>query len=398
MHNIINKILRYNTYTSKKAKKAKKTKKTKKTKKGKILYTIKHTNLKNIKNLRSRRHIRSKQDGGFSSDKTVCAPYMEQNKSIIKAGAVDANNKVKVVENGKIVELIPTVHPNSCMGHNELMTLLSVWNRSYSNEKVLKYNSKGVIKSDSVLWEELKNHIDKHIPDEGEHEWWELDSIKDKLGINKVDKIQDTLYVPEAPDSWESKPTTWLNSLDIEAVLKQYENKYPEFISYGAVPIDFDLKNSSGDCEVNNICNININTLLSGGGNNKKQPKKYIGVIFNLDKHYESGSHWIALFVNIPKGEINYWDSYGYKPPNEVSVLMDKIKRQLQSSKLNKLNDIKIQENTIRHQYKNSECGVYSLHFIIKQLEGSSFNNVCKNKISDDEMNNYRNRIFTNAR
>ena len=27
-----------------------------------------------------------------------------------------------------------------------------------------------------------------------------------------------------------------------------------------------------------------------------------IGIIFNLDKHDESGSHWVSMFINIKEG------------------------------------------------------------------------------------------------
>ena len=42
--------------------------------------------------------------------------------------------------------------------------------------------------------------------------------------------------------------------------------------------------------------------------------------------------------------------------------------------------------NNIRHQFKNSECGVYSMHFIINLLEGKTFEDVTKNIIKDDDM------------
>ena len=338
------------------------------------------------------------QNGGYNKEKTACAPYMVSKQNLFKGG--------KVLENGKKVEVVSTVHPDSCMSYDDLKLIISAWNESYPDEKIVKQNEKGLVKSENELWESLRDRIDKHIPDEGEYEWWEQDFVKNKLNKQQINEIKESNYAPEAPNSWKHKPDTWLSTLDIEEVLKQYEMKYPEFISYGATPIDFDLKDSIGECKVNDLCNIDVDKLISGDNcnnidcNGKKI--KYIGIVFNLDKHYESGSHWIALFVNIPLGEINYWDSYGYKPPSEVSDLMDKIKEQLEQSKLyNKINNsrkIKIQENSVRHQYKNSECGVYSLHFIIKQLEGKSFKEVCENKISDDEMNNYRMKYFTNAR
>ena len=344
------------------------------------------------------------QNGGFNKEKTVCAPYMVQKKGLVGKGinngqSVNANGKMILAEKGKKVEVIPTVHPDSCMGHNELITIINAWNASYGNDdktKINKQGDKGLVKSDDKLWEELRDKIDTHITqltDEGEHEWWEQDFVKDKLGLGKLLAIQDSIYAPEAPESWKDNPITWLNTLDIEDVLNQYEKMYPEFKSYGASPIDFDLVGSDGSCQVNPLCNISMKKLIKGEGcgGNKKQ---YVGVVFNLDKHYESGSHWIAMFVNIPKAEINYWDSYGYQPPQEVKDLMKKIKLQLEALGIN----AKIQINNIRHQFQNSECGVYSLHFIIKQLKGDSYQKVCKNKISDDEMNDYRQMFFTNAK
>ena len=344
------------------------------------------------------------QDGGFNKVKTVCAPYMVQKKGLVGKGinankSLINNGKMIVDEKGKQIEVIPTVHPDSCMGHNELMVIINAWNASYgddANKKIMKKYDNELVKDDDKLWEELRDKIDNHITqlsDEGEHEWWEQDFVKDKLGLGELSIIQDSIYAPEAPESWKDNPITWLNTLDIQDVLSQYEKMYPEFKSYGASPIDFALLSSDGSCQVNPLCNISMGNLMKGVGC-LGIPKKYVGVVFNLDKHYERGSHWIAMFVNILKGEINYWDSYGYKPPQEITNLMNKIKVQLKNLGVN----AKIQINNVRHQFKNSECGMYSLHFIIKQLKGISYEKVCKNKISDDEINDYRNIFFTNAK
>ena len=51
---------------------------------------------------------------------------------------------------------------------------------------------------------------------------------------------------------------------------------------------------------------------------------------------------------------------------------------------------LKIEYNRNRHQYKNSECGVYSLNFILRLLNGDSFEKITKNKVLDDEINDCR--------
>ena len=35
-----------------------------------------------------------------------------------------------------------------------------------------------------------------------------------------------------------------------------------------------------------------------------------IGVIFNLDKHDQSGSHWVAMFIDLENKFFFYFDSF----------------------------------------------------------------------------------------
>jgi Leucine-rich repeat (LRR) protein len=56
--------------------------------------------------------------------------------------------------------------------------------------------------------------------------------------------------------------------------------------------------------------------------------------------------------------------------------------------------NITLKINNIRHQYKNSECGVYCIYFLTSLLEGQSFENIIKNIVSDDRMNAKRKEFF----
>ena len=144
------------------------------------------------------------------------------------------------------------------------------------------------------------------------------------------------------------------------------------------------MKDEFNKCVVSELCHINLKTLYD------KKVRK-IGVIFNLDKHTQGGSHWIGMFMDIDKKIIGYWDSYGYTPPKEVTALMNELKLQAK----NDLNiNCKIKINKKRHQYKNSECGVYSMNFIVEQLKGKSFNTVCNNIVNDDKMFLKRKHFF----
>ena len=48
-------------------------------------------------------------------------------------------------------------------------------------------------------------------------------------------------------------------------------------------------------------------------------------MIFNLDPHDKPGSHWVALYSDVDKGGVYYFDSYGIDTPKEVKVLMDRL-------------------------------------------------------------------------
>jgi hypothetical protein len=42
-----------------------------------------------------------------------------------------------------------------------------------------------------------------------------------------------------------------------------------------------------------------------------------------------------------------------------------------------------IQYNQMRNQYKGSECGVYSINFIVRLLHGTKIDDILKKKVSD---------------
>lgn len=186
-------------------------------------------------------------------------------------------------------------------------------------------------------------------------------------------------FRPEQPDAWEKKPTTWLDSFNIEDVMEQYEAGYPHFEFIGPVPIDFDAPDGAlGRCIVDELCKLQVKSMAAAG-------TQQIGIIFNLDRHDEPGSHWVCAFIDIPKSSAYYFDSYGYKAPEEVVVLFDRLRSQgIQHTYF----------NDVRHQRKGSECGMYCLYTIISLLLGRSFYDVCVHIVDDDTMNALRDIFF----
>jgi len=50
--------------------------------------------------------------------------------------------------------------------------------------------------------------------------------------------------------------------------------------------------------------------------------------------------------------------------------------------------------NCKKHQYSNSECGMYCLYIIVKLLEGRNFHKLMENRIEDNIVFNLRQKYF----
>jgi len=294
-----------------------------------------------------------------------CAPFIEP---------IDISNLSKQKKiTKKNVKIIKSATSESCFTIDALRKIATKWNETHPQMKI----DFTTITTGKTLWNAINNVMKYKCNDE--LCWLKQEFIKDSYLQKELLKN----FKPFMPKTWTENPREWLNTIDIRDVMNQYEIKYPDFEFIGPVPMDFDTKVGFGECVVDELCKINLAELMKKG-------KTKIGVIFNLDKHTQSGSHWVAMNCDINRGEICYWDSYGIKPNPEVVVLMNRLKEQ--ASKLNKKLEIKI--NKVRHQYKNSECGMYCIYFITSLLDGKTFETVVKNIIDDDTMNNKRNDFF----
>ena len=66
-------------------------------------------------------------------------------------------------------------------------------------------------------------------------------SIVQALPISSTEKdeIIKKWLRPAQPESWKDDPDAWLDTNNIQDVMKQYEVSHPKFKFFGAVPIDF---------------------------------------------------------------------------------------------------------------------------------------------------------------
>ena len=262
------------------------------------------------------------------------------------------------------------------------------------NDKIGKYNNTNIpiVDNKKILLKEISQRI-KHCGNDQlcwfKEEWFK--NLKNDV------EIYHNTFRPKGP----LERYKWFNTHNINNILSQYEYKYLDFEYLGAVPIDFE------SLPVLGIANINFDKLVKNG-------KTKIGMVINLDEHWQTGSHWVALFANLVKNQIYYFDSYGIRPPpriinfikkialwcynrnivqNEYNINYDTESKFLTKYKNKYEKILDIQYNKTRHQYENSECGVYSVNFILRLLEDEDINKF-KKPTSDKVINKCREVYF----
>lgn len=205
-------------------------------------------------------------------------------------------------------------------------------------------------------------------------------------------------FRPVMPKSWIANDRTWLSNFDIEAVMKQYEDVDPTFWMVGVFPMDFAHKLEDGECVSMEMCGLSVKKMRAAG-------KTHAGIVLNLDKHYESGSHWVALYVNIdpiyPNYGVFYYDSVADDTPKEVKSFakslcdeMKMLEKQNKNSSVKK-RPFRFAQNIYRRQFKNTECGVFTMFFIVCCMSRElQFDYICRCMGNDENLHTLRSVFF----
>ncbi len=265
--------------------------------------------------------------------------------------------------------------PHSCMKKSTIHIIKDAFNQHYP-EKAIRTNRP------KSIWNELHKKTDGC---KQEHCW--LDLIEDEYLREDLKKV---LFAPFQPDEWKQNPTTWLTNHDILNVLEQYEVAYPDFKFIGPTPVDFDSTPLYyyGKCVCEELCKMDTDKYISDDIN-------HVGIVFNLDKHNSSGSHWVSMFIDLPNKDVYYFDSNGVSPPKEIKDLIQKLQKE---------KHFKSHINEFEHQLQNTECGMYSMYFIISMLtkkigkkskdRSDIFEHLQRVRVPDNKMKKLRNTYF----
>jgi hypothetical protein len=249
----------------------------------------------------------------------------------------------------------------TCFSKVSLMKIAKIYNKTHKIKKVKLSQTKRALYDNLVV-----------VLGYNENKWPDISYVHQMN--NK--EINNTLR-PKKPISWCKDKKTWLSTPELTNVMTQYEKKYKDFKYLGTVPVDCPV---SVQCE---LSNMNLQDL-------QQKKKTKLGIIFNLDTHNKPGSHWVALFINISNSTISYYDSYGIKYPIHITKFISRLSKQFKNMHKKSI----IQYNKKRHQYGTSECGIYSINFIIESLKGTTLTEISKQTITDKTMNNMRDILY----
>jgi Ulp1 protease family, C-terminal catalytic domain len=242
-----------------------------------------------------------------------------------------------------------TVSENTCFTNDALTKIKDAFNKNNGPDNQ-------IVETDPAqVYEALRSRLTQCKTED----CW-LNQIKDSKTRQQLDQI---LFAPDQPPEWKDNPDEWLSNFDIEKVLQQYEISNPEFKLLGPSSIDYDtkLKEEGGKCVWEDICRLELKDLIA-------RKKRKLGIVFNLDKHDEPGSHWVSMFVDLDKKFIFYFDSALNDTPPEIVRLKKTIMKQ--GSELSPPIQFRYITNKKAHQQSNTECGMYTIYFIVSLLTG----------------------------
>lgn len=316
----------------------------------------------------------------------------------------------------------PTAEKNyerngTCFPKKALVRLVKAWNATHARrgeDQFLRVAAPGR-RPAKELWEALNERMGAVCKGVGREACW----------VERLDQGGRTPEIarsvrPKRPGTWKANPHQWLTNYDILAVMKQYEeDPAKEFLFLGVFPIDFEAKTMFGSCLFQEVCSFNIQSMIAAvgakGKKRGKRPPRFVGMITNLDRHDESGSHWTALFLCIdpfhPCFGAYYYDSVrAAKPPAEVWAFMERMRDEAHAALAGHAalaehaRPFALDYVKERHQYGHSECGMFCIMYfenwfqVLEELGNrATFRDVARIHMTDDMVYAARNRVFRPA-
>lgn len=299
----------------------------------------------------------------FEDESDDESPFIESNK-IIKSGGANKINDTNDSNTKKIPQIDKLFTNSECSVHIE------------PNNNVC--SPPDVVKEISKVLKTQNDDPEQIISEAKEKTKCDSESCVLK-NLNFPKQVLNEYFNVEGPHD----STEWLSNYNIDKTLEKYVLKYNSdgkkvfhHITYHMM--DFYETNSE-------LANLDINHISQFD---------FVGCVLNTDVSTGPGQHWVVFFLDNKNKTIEYFDSAGAPATPEVQRLQvdlaDKFNQKNMKYK-------KIQVTSLVHQKKNTECGVYSLFYIISRLSGIPYTFFEHTRVPDEKMEEFRKSLFRHS-
>ena len=194
-----------------------------------------------------------------------------------------------------------------------------------------------------------------------------------------------------------------LSNIDIDSILQQWAKKFNDFY-----PCPFAMMDFIEHRDVFLLDRISLPNILDGkvlinlGNTFITRKSSCFGCVINTDKSNGVGKHWVSVFVDCRPDDtkpwtVEYFDSVGDPPMKPIIYWMVKTRASLELYRKRINVDAPVDEilvTEIDHQLSETECGVYSLYYIRRRLEGYSYKFFTTKIIPDEYIQIFRKYLF----
>ena len=228
--------------------------------------------------------------------------------------------------------------------------------------------------------------------------------IKGALGTEVVHTELAVNFKEQGPRDGNA----WLSNINIDKTLQKWAVEFEDLFVFPFCMSDFYKTRGS-------LATINVCDVLEGKVGQKTasgsvtRPCKRMCCVLNTDVSTGRGIHWVGVFVDCSREpySIEYWNSAGNPPFLNAIKWMETSRAALikcngkdpQSSDRSTPSSIGKSVETynvtsVPHQESDTECGVYTLFYIRKRLEGTPVQYFMDKRIPDSDMTEFRKYLF----
>lgn len=204
-----------------------------------------------------------------------------------------------------------------CLTKGSLMKIVEVWNHT---------NPTNTIKFQGLSANDLYRLVQKTMKDEfgcKDETCWVANVVPEDSPYQGTRQSLLSLYRPVYPDRFKEKPNSWWSTSLINSVIEPYQWALPMYWC-GVVPLDFKEQRAVNICLSREACSVDVEDLIDKGCCS-------ICAVFNLDYSWERGSHWVAGIVDLRRGDVCFFDSFGYEPLTLIQEWLENCRSSLNS-------------------------------------------------------------------